>query len=240
MRELLLEYRHVSVRYRTNPSGVFSLKDMVTSFARPFRFKTILEDISFSLYKGESLGVLGRNGSGKSTLLRTMAGIVQPFKGKIICNGTLAPILALGVGLELELTGYENINLLLALYGQPRHPEKIKAVIEFSGLDDTTLRQPVKCYSSGMLARLSFSISFAGDCDLYIIDEVLAVGDMGFQAKCMERIRELRAQGRSIIFVSHFPDEVERICDHAILLEQGHIIQQGTSHEICTSYRKMF
>ncbi|GBL34570.1 O-antigen export system ATP-binding protein RfbB [Filimonas sp.] len=203
----LLEYKHVFVKYRHNHAGIYSIKDLLTTFSRPFQYKTILNDISFTLEKGESLGILGRNGSGKSTLLRTMAGIVKPYKGSIECDGSIAPILALGVGLEMELTGYENIDLLLALYGQGRDPKRIADIIAFSELDDVTLKQAVKCYSSGMLARLSFSISFANDCDIYIIDEVLAVGDFGFQSKCMQKINELKAMGKSIIFVSHFPDE---------------------------------
>jgi ABC-2 type transport system ATP-binding protein/lipopolysaccharide transport system ATP-binding protein len=169
----LLEYKHVFVKYRHNHAGIYSIKDLLTTFSRPFQYKTILNDISFTLEKGESLGILGRNGSGKSTLLRTMAGIVKPYKGSIECDGSIAPILALGVGLEMELTGYENIDLLLALYGQGRDPKRIADIIAFSELDDVTLKQAVKCYSSGMLARLSFSISFANDCDIYIIDEVL-------------------------------------------------------------------
>jgi ABC-type polysaccharide/polyol phosphate transport system ATPase subunit len=230
----------VSVKYRHNHAGIYSIKDLLTSFSRPFSYKTILEDISFTLQAGESLGILGRNGSGKSTLLRTMANIVKPYKGKIVCHGSIAPILALGVGLEMELTGYENIDLLLSLYGHSKDRQVIEDIIAFSELDDTTLKQAVKCYSSGMLARLSFSISFANDCSIYIIDEVLAVGDFGFQAKCIQKINSLKQEGKSIIFVSHFPDEVERICEKAILLDQGKIIQQGKSTEICKSYRQMF
>ncbi len=236
----LLTYKNVQVKYRHNHAGIYSIKDLLTSFSMPFQYKTILHDISFTLEKGESLGILGRNGSGKSTLLRTMANIVKPSKGSIQCNGSIAPILALGVGLEMELTGYENIDLLLALYGHGKDPKRIADIIAFSELDDVTLKQAVKCYSSGMLARLSFSISFANDCDLYIIDEVLAVGDFGFQAKCMQKINELKYQGKSIIFVSHFPDEVERICERAILLENGKIILQGPTKEICNQYRQLF
>jgi len=238
--QAFLEYKNVSVKYRHNHAGIYSIKDLLTTFAKPFQYKTILHDISFSLHKGESLGILGRNGSGKSTLLRTIAGIVKPYEGSIRCDGSIAPILALGVGLEMELTGYENIDLLLALYGQSKDTKKIEDIIAFSELDDMTLHQAVKCYSSGMLARLSFSISFANECDIYIIDEVLAVGDFGFQAKCIEKINTLQAEGKSIIFVSHFPDEVERICDHAILLEHGKIIEQGKASEICRKYREMF
>ncbi len=236
----LLQLAQVAVRYRSNPAGIYSVKDLLTTFAHPFRTREILSDISFSLHKGESLGIVGRNGCGKSTLLRCIAGIIQPSTGKIKCNGSIAPILALGAGLEPELTGYENIRLLLSLYGRNPDKDAIDEISTFSELDGTTLQQAVKCYSSGMLARLTFSIAFSQYCDIYIIDEVLAVGDMGFQAKCLQKIDDLKSQGHSIIFVSHFPDEVTRICEKAILLEQGKIISQGLSTVVCQQYKNLF
>lgn len=236
----LIQFKHVDIRYRSNEHGIHSIKDMFTSFKNPFQHKTILHDISFVIEHGQSLGILGRNGSGKSTLLRAISGIVEPYRGEVICNATIAPVLALGVGLEMELSGFENMDLLLSLYGISLSKEKKQAIQTFSGLDDVTLKQPVKCYSSGMLARLSFSISFSQDCDVYIIDEVLAVGDMGFQQQCIQRIDELKRNGKSIVFVSHAPDEVARICDQAILLEQGHIIQQGNTRDICNHYHALF
>ncbi|HNF71210.1 MAG TPA: ABC transporter ATP-binding protein, partial [Chitinophagaceae bacterium] len=115
-----------------------------------------------------------------------------------------------------------------------------KKITEFSELDQRTLESPVKCYSSGMLARLAFSVSFAQDCDLYIIDEVLAVGDLGFQSRCKERISELQQMGKSFLFVSHFPDEVEKICNKGILLDDGRILFNGSAEKICREYRKLF
>ena len=140
----------------------------------------------------------------------------------------------------MELTGYENIELLLSLYGQKSSHTLVNEIASFSELDHETLSQAVKSYSSGMTARLTFSISFSQQCDIYIIDEVMAVGDMGFQSKCLQKITELQQAGKSFLFVSHFPDEVERICDQAILLDQGKLILQGTSKEICREYRKLF
>jgi ABC-type polysaccharide/polyol phosphate transport system ATPase subunit len=237
---VLIELHKVNIRYRTNQAGIHSVKDFFTSWANPFQTTSILKDISLRLEKGKSLGILGRNGCGKSTLLRAVAGIIKPSSGQCICRGTVAPILALGAGLELELSGYENIRLLLALYGKKASQEAIDAIVQFSELDEDTLHQAVKCYSSGMLARLTFSISFSQDCDLYIIDEVMAVGDMGFQGKCKSRIRELQEAGKSFLFVSHFPDEVEKICEQAILLDEGRLIQQGSATEICQQYRNLF
>ena len=134
------------------------------------------------------MGILGRNGSGKSTLLRTIAGLIKPKEGKIVVNGSFAPILAIGAGLELELSGYENMALLLSLYGTTRkNANSIEEIKQFSELSDEVLRMPVKRYSSGMVARLAFSISLANEADILIIDEVLSVGDQGFQAKCLEK-----------------------------------------------------
>ncbi len=237
---LLLDLNKVNVKYRTNHAGIHSMKDLLTSFANPFQTTLILKDISFQLLQGQSMGILGRNGSGKSTLLRALAGIIKPASGTLKSYGSIAPILALGAGLELELTGYENIKLLLSLYGRKATKEAIDEIAVFSELDEFTLNQATKCYSSGMLARLTFSISFSHNCDIYIIDEVLAVGDMGFQAKCIDKINELKKQKKSIIFVSHFPDEVEKICDQAILLEKGELIHKGTSEEVCQEYKKLF
>ena len=237
---ILVELNQVSVRYRSNKAGIFSIKDLITSWAHPFQTKEILKDITFTLHKGESLGIVGRNGSGKSTLLRAIAGIIKPSKGRLNTYGSIAPILALGAGLEAELTGYENIHLLLSLYGRKISPQAIEEIVQFSELDHQTLSQATKCYSSGMLARLTFSISFSHHCDIIIIDEVLAVGDLGFQQKCLQKITDLKKEGCSIIFVSHFPDEVVKICDKALLLEQGTLIFQGPSDIVCQQYKNLF
>ena len=236
----LVSVAHINVAYWQNNVGVHSVKDLLTQRKNPFRSKTILHDVSFELAKGESLGILGRNGSGKSTLLRAIAGIIRPTSGKVTVNGTIAPILALGAGLELELTGLENIDLLLALYGHPRGKEEVDKIREFSELPDEVLRAPVKTYSAGMTARLAFSISLANDCDILIIDEVLAVGDQGFQQKCIHKIFEIKSLGKSIIFVSHFPDEVIKICDSAILLEHGKLVNKGNALEVCNQYKALF
>lgn len=232
----------VSVSFWQNNVGVYSIKDLIVKRKNPFTSKTILSNINVEIFRGQSMGIVGRNGSGKSTLLRTIAGIIKPEQGQVIVNGTFAPILAIGAGLELELTGYENISMLLSLYGTLTDDKKsaIAKISEFSELKDEVLRMPVKQYSSGMVARLAFSISLANDSDILIIDEVLAVGDQGFQAKCMEKIYDIRAKGKTILFVSHFPDDVLKICDTAILLENGHVTHAGAAKEICDNYRQLF
>jgi len=237
----IIKVDSVHVSFWQNNAGVHSLKDLITHRKSPFKSKTILNNISVEVKKGESLGIVGRNGSGKSTLLRTIAGIIKPDKGSVIVNGTFAPILAIGAGLEQELTGYENISLLLALYGTIRkNTNAVENIREFSELSDEVLRMPVKQYSSGMVARLAFSISLANDSDILIIDEVLAVGDQGFQAKCLEKIYQIKDQGKTILFVSHFPDDVAKICNKAILLEHGEMIHSGNSIDICNNYRNLF
>ena len=239
--DLIIKVDHVHVSFWQNNVGVYTLKDLITQRKRPFKSKTILNNISVEVRRGESLGIVGRNGSGKSTLLRTIAGIIKPDGGKVTVNGTFAPILAIGAGLESELTGYENIKLLLALYGTARkNANAIDNIREFSELSDEVLRSPVKQYSSGMVARLAFSISLANDSDILIIDEVMAVGDQGFQSKCKEKIYQMKNQGKTILFVSHFPEDVAKICNKAILLEKGEVIHAGDSQEICSKYNQLF
>lgn len=237
----IISVQDVSVSFWQNNVGVYSIKDLITHRKSPFVSKPILSDISVDLKKGDSLGILGRNGSGKSTLLRTIAGIIRPDHGKVIVNGSFAPILAIGAGLEPELTGYENIALLLALYGTARkNTNAVQNIKDFSELGHEILMMPVKQYSSGMVARLAFSISLANDSDILIIDEVLAVGDQGFQAKCLEKIYSIRDEGKTILFVSHFPDDVTRICNKAILLENGKLIHSGNSIDVCNHYKQLF
>jgi ABC-2 type transport system ATP-binding protein len=239
--ETIIKLDNVTVSFWQNNVGVYSLKDLITHRKSPFKTQTILNNINVEVKKGESLGIVGRNGSGKSTLLRTIAGIIKPDSGSVVVNGTFAPILAIGAGLEMELTGYENISMLLALYGTQKHnTDAIQSIKEFSELSDHVLRMPVKQFSSGMVARLAFSISLANDADILIIDEVLAVGDQGFQAKCMEKIYNIKAANKTILFVSHFPDDVVKICDNAILLEGGNVTHAGPAKEICNNYKQLF
>ena len=239
--DTIIKIENVTISFWQNNVGVYSLKDLITQRKSPFKTKTILHDINLEVKRGDSIGILGRNGSGKSTLLRTIAGIIKPHHGNVTVNGSFAPLLALGAGLELELTGYENITLLLALYGTARrNTNAVDNIREFSELSDEVLRMPVKQYSSGMVARLAFSISLANDSDILIIDEVLAVGDQGFQAKCADKINQLKAAGTTILFVSHFPEGVLKICKTAILLEDGHITHRGTAEDICKDYQRLF
>ncbi|NCX95467.1 MAG: ABC transporter ATP-binding protein [Chitinophagia bacterium] len=241
MNTKLISFKNVTVSFWQNDFGVHSIKDLMKHRKQPFSNKIILNDVTFDVERGACMAILGRNGSGKSTLLRTIAGLIKPIKGQITINGTFAPILAIGAGVELELSGYENINLLLSLYGRyKRNSNTIQDIIAFSELSHEQLSMPVKRYSSGMVARLAFSISIANDADILIIDEVLAVGDKGFQQKCMDKIFGIKAEGKTILFVSHFTEEVMKICNTALLLDKGNLIDSGTAEEICNKYMRLF
>ncbi len=241
--DTIIKADNITVSFWQNNVGVYSLKDLITHRKSPFKSKTILKGISLEIKRGDSVGIVGRNGSGKSTLLRTLAGVIKPDSGTITVNGSFAPILAIGAGIELELTGYENMSLMLALYGtknKVKDADTIAYIKDFSELSDEVLRMPAKQYSSGMLARLAFSISIANVSDILIIDEVLAVGDQGFQQKCMKKIYEMKNAGKTILFVSHFPEDVVKICDTAVLLEGGLITHHGPAKEICEQYSSLF
>lgn len=185
-----------------------------------------LQNVSFTVKKGEALGLLGHNGSGKSTLLQIIAGILKPSAGKVITKGRVAPLIELGVGFNPELTGEENIYLNASLYGFRNHDIRKLApkIIEFSELGQF-IDTPVKNYSSGMYVRLGFSVAVHLDPDILLADEILAVGDVQFQEKCKRKISSLRENGLTIILVSHSPDQVADFCDHSIRLEKGIVIE---------------
>lgn len=187
-----------------------------------------LDDVSFTLEQGEALGLLGHNGSGKSTLLQIIAGIFQPSQGRVIAHGRVAPLIQLGVGFNMELTGYENIFLNASLYGFLNRDtrKRVKDIIEFSEIGHF-IDTPLKNYSSGMQMRLGFSIAVHLQPDILLADEILAVGDQAFQEKCLVKIAEMRANGMSLILVSHSRDQINKFCDHFIRLEHGKEIESG-------------
>jgi len=187
-----------------------------------------LRDITFTVERGEAIGLLGPNGSGKSTLLQIIAGILPPTRGKVITNGRVAPLIQLGVGFNPELTGLENIYLNASLYGfrnkeVKRRLDDIIAFSELAHFIDT----PLKHYSSGMQMRLGFSVAVHLDPDILLADEILAVGDKAFQDKCHKKIAELRSRGMTLILVSHSPDQVQTFCDQFMRLENGYLADVG-------------
>ncbi|MGB0391324.1 MAG: ABC transporter ATP-binding protein [Salibacteraceae bacterium] len=239
-----ISVKDVSLSYYSFNQGVNSMKDLVTSlsFSKPFERHEVLHDINFEVMSGEVIGIIGKNGAGKSTLLKAVAGMIEPNKGKIIVKGKVAPVLAIGAGIEMELTGYENIKLLVSLIGNRAGQLKklMPNVVSFSELTDEELNRPVKTYSTGMISRLSFSIAVAHQPDILIIDEVLAVGDFGFQTKCIKRIEEIRDNGSTILFVSHNIEEVKKICTKALYLANHGMVGFGDIESISKLYMESY
>jgi lipopolysaccharide transport system ATP-binding protein len=197
----------------------------------------VLKDISFEVYEGETLGIIGRNGVGKSTTLGLIAGVLKPSKGKIIVKGRISPLLELGGGFHPELTGRENIMLNGVLLGLTRNEVKgrMEEIIEFSGLGDF-IYQPIRTYSSGMNARLGFSVIAHLDPEILLIDEVLAVGDMEFQKKCLNKMMSFKKSGVTMVFVSHSREDIERICDRVIWIDNHQIKRMGMPEEVVLNY----
>jgi ABC-type polysaccharide/polyol phosphate transport system ATPase subunit len=196
-----------------------------------------LRDVDLAVSPGETFGVVGENGSGKSTLLKLLARIFEPSEGELEIGGRVGALLELGAGFHPDFTGVENVYLNAAIYGLKRSyvDEHIDEIIEFAELEEFA-HMPVKTYSSGMFARLGFSVAVHVNPDVLLLDEVLAVGDEAFQQKCFSRILDFKLNGGTIVFVSHNPAAVEQLCDRAILLEHGQIVEEGTAHDVMRTY----
>ncbi|NNC85157.1 MAG: ABC transporter ATP-binding protein [Bacteroidia bacterium] len=207
-----------------------------------FEKKKVLHDINLQIEKGDCFGLIGKNGSGKSTLLRAVAGIIEQDSGEITVRGKVAPMLALGVGLEPELSGLENIKLLCTLIGYTKdeYEESLKNIIAFSELNEQSINMQVKRYSTGMMSRLAFSIAVANTPEVLIVDEALSVGDRGFREKCAKRIDEIRKQGSTIVYVTHSTDELRRICNKAACLQDGKVVKVGQIDEVISFYENLF
>ncbi|HEY9647307.1 MAG TPA: ABC transporter ATP-binding protein [Chroococcidiopsis sp.] len=196
-----------------------------------------LKDISFDIYKGESFGIIGRNGAGKSTTLGLIAGVLQPTAGRIVVRGRISPLLALGAGFNAELSGRENIFLNGILMGLTRREikEKIDEIIEFTELGDF-IERPIRVYSSGMTARLGFAVVAHLDPEILLIDEVLGVGDMKFQRKCADKMREFRESGVTMVLVTHSVPNIIKICDRAMWIDNHVVRMIGSTTEIAELY----
>ena len=197
-----------------------------------------LKDVSFDVRRGEALGVVGPNGSGKTTLIKLLARITAPDRGDITIAGRLISLVEVGAGFHPELSGRDNVFLNAAIFGVPVADvrKRFDLILEFSGLADF-IDAPVKTYSSGMFVRLGFAVAAHLDADILLLDEVLAVGDLAFQARCMDRIGEIRRSGRTILLVSHDLAAVERLCDNALLLTSGEVAGQGTPRDVIEKYQ---
>lgn len=200
-----------------------------------------LRDVSFQIGKGEFVGIMGRNGAGKSTLLKLISGIYTPTSGLLRVDQQIAPLIELGAGFHGELTGYENIFLNASIlgYGRAAALEAVDSIIGFSELGDK-IHMPVKNYSSGMLVRLGFSVATHFPAPILLIDEILAVGDVGFQKKCFAKIEELHKLGRTLVLITHDADVVDKYCDRCIVIEKQEKIFDGAVAEGTKIYRNLF
>lgn len=197
-----------------------------------------LQDLSFAVKRGESVGILGANGSGKSTLMKLIAGVSEPTKGKIKVKGQVAPLIELGAGFHPELTGRENVYLNGTILGMSRRDinRKFEEIVDFAEIWDF-IDQPIKHYSSGMFLRLAFGVAVNVEADILLIDEVLAVGDQAFREKCYSRLRSLQAAGTTILLVSHSMVDVQKFCHSAILLKEGRLLASGSVKEVIDRYQ---
>jgi len=198
-----------------------------------------LDDITFNVKKGDTLGIIGPNGSGKSTILKLIAGVTAPTEGKVNVSGRISPLIELGAGFHPELTGRENIFLNGAILGlnQKEIEKNFDSIVKFSELEEF-IDQPVKFYSSGMYMRLGFSIAIHTHPDILIVDEILAVGDPNFQQKCFKKMEEFKKNGVTILYVSHDLDTVVKFCSRCLLISHSKLISDGTPKEICQQYLK--
>ena len=201
-----------------------------------------LKDVSLDIMPGDFYGLVGLNGSGKSTLLKTIAGVYKPSKGKVTVNGTIAPLIELGAGFDMDLTARENIYLNGALLGYTKEfiDANFDGIIEFAELQNF-VDMPLKNFSSGMVARIAFAIATITEPDILIVDETLSVGDVFFQQKCEARIQHFIQSGDvTVLFVSHSMEQVERICQRAVWIEKGDLRMDGPVSEVCKAYREQF
>jgi ABC-2 type transport system ATP-binding protein len=236
----VLTVDNVSMKFNLMEKKVDNLKEYVIKMLKnELRYQEFwaLKDVSFSLNQGDRLGILGLNGAGKSTLLKIIAGVLKATEGKVSMKGKVVPLLELGAGFDPQYTGAENIFLYGAVLGYPKDfiKEKYEEIVAFSELGDF-IHVPVKNYSSGMKARLGFSIATIVEPDILILDEVLAVGDAKFRKKSEKKIKSMFDKGVTVLFVSHSIEQVKRLCNCAILLEKGTLIAKGSVEEVSAIY----
>lgn len=241
----MIKVDNVSMRFNLGIEKNFSLKLFFVNLFKPRKKKEkktdfwALKDVSFEVRRGEVVGFIGSNGAGKSTMLKVIAGVMKPTKGKVEVHGNICPMIELGAGFDLDLTARENIFLNGAVLGYSKKfiEEKFDEIVEFSELKDF-LDVPVRNFSSGMTARLAFSIATVVDPEILIVDEILSVGDMAFQAKSEAKMRSMIGGGTTVLFVSHSLAQIENLCDRAIWLEHGQVVKTGPAKEVCEEYYK--
>lgn len=242
MENNMIEVKNVSMMFNLGIEKGFSLKQLVIDVLKGKRRKKVNNDfwalkaVSFSVKKGEVIGFIGSNGAGKSTMLKVVAGVLRPTKGTVEVGGNICPMIELGAGFDMDLTAKENIFLNGAVMGYSKKfiESKFDEIVAFSELQDF-LDVPVRNFSSGMIARLAFSVATIVDPEILIVDEILSVGDIAFQAKSEAKMRSMIGGGTTVLYVSHSVDSIKSICDKVIWLDHGKVIKSG-GKEICNDY----
>ena len=242
MDRYIIDVDHLFIQFNLSSEKVNNLKEYMIKMVRHelmFQEFMALKDVDLHVRKGEAWALIGTNGSGKSTLLKTIAGVLKPYRGTVKVRGSMAPMIELGAGFDMELTARENIYLNGAVLGHSREfmEEHFDTIVEFAGIEKF-LDSPIKNYSSGMKARLGFAVATMVDPEILIVDEVLSVGDYQFRRRCQERIKEMLSGGTTLLFVSHNSEQVLRLCDHAIWLNKGEVVMRGDAQTVCACYNE--
>ncbi len=241
MNENAVELRNVEMHFNMSKEKLESLKEYFLKFVKRqlyFEDFVAVDNVSFDIKKGDVFGIVGLNGCGKSTTLKIISGILEPTKGSVKTYGTIAPLIELGAGFDMDLTARENIYLNGSVLGYSKKfiDEKFQEIVDFSEMHEF-LDVPMKNYSSGMVARIGFAIATVTTPDILIVDEILAVGDFLFQQKCEERINSMINDDTTVIIVSHSIEQIERLCKHCVWLEKGKVKMIGEASEVCNAYK---
>lgn len=241
--DTIIELKDVTMKFRMTTQKVDSIKEYaIRKFKRQLHYVDFLalDGVSFDVKKGEVVGLIGLNGSGKSTALKLVSGILKPTSGTVTAKGNISPLIELGAGFDFDLTARENVYLNGSVLGFSRSEmeKKMEEIIEFSELDEF-MDTAIKNFSSGMVARLAFSIATNIKPEILIVDEILGVGDFLFQQKCEARINEMMSGGTTVLMVSHSTDQIERLCYKAIWLEKGKVRMIGDAKTVCAEYRNI-
>ena len=237
-KENAIEVRNVTKSFKVYFDKGSELKERMLFWKRNrYENRTVLDNISFSVKKGEAIGLVGKNGCGKSTTLKMLTKIIYPNSGSIEMNGRVSSLIELGAGFHPDMSGRENIYTNASIFGLTKKEidDRLEDIIRFSELEDF-IDNPVRTYSSGMYMRLAFSVAINVDADILLIDEILAVGDANFQAKCFNKLREIKAEGTTIVIVSHALSQIEQICDRSIWIKKGHIEMEGIPKDVHMEY----
>jgi len=240
--DIAVSVQHVDMHFNMSKEKLENLKEYFIKLMKHqlmFEDFVALRDVTFDIKRGDVFGIVGFNGAGKSTLLKVICGVLKPTKGTVLTRGTIAPMIELGAGFDMDLTARENIYLNGSVLGYSKKfmDEKFNEIVEFSEMQDF-LDTPMKNYSSGMVARIAFAIATVTTSDILIVDEILSVGDFKFQQKCEKRINEMMEGDTTVIMVSHSMEQIERLCKHCLWLDHGSVKMIGDTKEVCDAYRR--